>query len=94
MSEKRNLDKKIGMFQSHRHFWSNSPGTVLRMEPGRVPDPLRVHIHDENIKGEFTPEMVDPEKLINDITHDYQDHPLLNGDVFQFISFATVVPWM
>jgi len=53
-----------------------------------------VRIYDENIKGEFTLEMLDLEKLINDIKHTYQDHSLLNGDIFQSISFAPVVPWM
>ena len=94
MSGKRKLDKEIDVFQSHGHFWDNSPGTVLRTERIGNPDPLRVRIYDENIKGEFTPEMLDLEKLINDITHDYQDLPLLTGDVFQCISFAPVVPWM
>ncbi len=97
MSEKRKLDKEIGVFQSHRHFWNNSPGTVLRTECtelDHVPDPLRTRIRDENIKGEFTPEMLNLEKLINDITRGYQDRPLLNGDVFQCISFADVVPWI
>jgi len=94
LSEKRELDKEIGVFQSHRHFWNNSPGIVLRTELGVYTDPLRMRIYDENIKGEFTPEMLDLEKLINDITHAYQDLPLLDGDVFRCISFASVVPWM
>jgi len=94
LSEKRKPDKEISVFQSHRRFWDNSPGTVLRA--GRIvnPDPLRVRIYDENIKGEFTPEMLDLGKLVDDITRTYQDHPLLNEDVFQSISFAFVVPWM
>ena len=82
MSEKRKLDKEIGVFQSHRRFWSNSPGTVLRTERIANPDPLRMRIYDENIKGEFTPEMLDLGELINDITRVYQDRPLLNGSVF------------
>ena len=94
MSGKRKLDKEIGVFQSHRHFWNNSPGTVLRGESVLVPDPLRMRIYDENIKGEFTSEMLDLEKLIDDITHAYQDRPLLNEDTFQCISFASVVPWL
>ena len=94
MSEKRKLDEETGVFQSHRHFWNNSLGAVLRTGLERVPDPLRMRIYDENIKGEFTPEMLDVEKLIDDITHAYQDRPLLDGDVFQCISFANVVPWM
>jgi len=53
-----------------------------------------MRIYDENIKGEFTPEMLDLEKLIDDITHAYQDRPLLNDDTFQCISFAGVVPWL
>ena len=53
-----------------------------------------MRIYDENIKGEFTPEMLDVEKLIDDITYAHQDRPLLDGDVFQCISFANVVPWM
>ena len=94
MSEEGKLDRETGVLQSHRHFWNNSPGTVLRTERIVNPDPLRVRIYDENIKGEFTPEMLDLEKLINDIKHTYQDRSLLNGDIFQSISFAHVVPWM
>jgi hypothetical protein len=94
LSEGRKYDKKIGVFQSHRHFWNNSPGTILRVERVFDLDPLRRHIYDENIKGEFTPEMLDVEKLIDDITRAYQDRPLLNDDVFQCISFAGVVPWL
>jgi len=95
LSKEERLGKETGVFQSHRHFWNNSPRTVLRTGPGRSgADPLRVRISDENIKGEFTPEMVDVEKLVNDIARTYQDLPLLNGDVFQCISFAGVVPWM
>ncbi len=96
MSEKGKLDKEIDVFQSHRHFWNNSPGTVLRIEQrrGAALYSLRARIYDENIKGAFTPEMLDVEKLVNDIARSYQDRPLLNGDVFQCISFANVIPWM
>ena len=94
MSERRKLDKEIGVFQSHRRFWNNSSGIVLCNESEPVPDPLRVRVYDENIKGEFTPEMLDVEKLINGITHAYRDIPLLNGDIFRSVQFANVVPWM
>ena len=94
MSEKRKPDKKISMFQSHRRFWDNSPGTVLHTGLEHVLDPLRMRIYDENIKGEFAPEMLDLGELIGDITRAYQDRPLLDGDVFQCISLADVVPWM
>ncbi|GAF94214.1 unnamed protein product, partial [marine sediment metagenome] len=96
MSEKRELDKERGVFQSHRHFWNNSPGTVLRIEQGRGAAlySLRARIYDENIKGEFTPEMLDIEELVNEIARSYQGRSLLDGDVFQCISFANVVPWM
>ena len=93
MSEKE-PDKEIGAFQSHRHFWNNSPGTVLRVESEPVPNSLRMRIYDENIKGEFTPEILDIEKLLDDITHAYQHRPLLNGDVFEVVKFASVVPWL
>ena len=96
MSEKRKPDREISVFQSHRHFWNNSPGTVLRIEQGRGAAlySLRARIYDENIKGEFTPEMLDIEELVNEIARSYQGRSLLNGDVFQCISFANVVPWM
>jgi len=94
LSKERKFDKKIGVFRSHCRFWNNSPGLILRVERVFDPDPLRRHIYDENIKGEFTLEMLDVEKLIDDITHAYQDRPLLNDDTFQCISFAGVVPWM
>lgn len=82
MSEEGKLDRETGVFQSHRRFWNNSPGTILRAERIVDPDPLRMRIYDENIKGEFTPEMLDLGELINDITRVYQDRPLLNGSVF------------
>jgi len=95
LSDEGRLDKETGLLQSHRHFWNNSPGTVLRRtQLTGNSDPLRVHIYDENIKGEFTPEMLDLEKLIDDIKHAYQGHSLLNGDTFQSIPLAPVVPWM
>ncbi len=94
MSEEGKLDREIGVFQSHRHFWNNSPGIVLRTERLINPDLLRIRIYDENIKGEFTPEMLDIEKLIDDTIRAYQDLPLLNGDIFQCIELASVVPWM
>ena len=95
MSKEERLGRETGVFQSHRHFWNNSPGIVLRMGLGRSgTDPLRVRISDENIKGEFTPEMVDIERIVNDITRTYRDLPLLNGDVFQCVSFVSVIPWM
>lgn len=95
MSEKGEPDREIGVFQSHRHFWNNLPGIVLCCRLNYYSqDPLRTRIYDENIKGEFTPEMLDMEKLIDDITRAYQDLPLLNGDVFKVVQFAFVVPWM
>ena len=95
MSKERKIEGKTGVLQSHRHFWNNSPGIVLRgTQFDGNPDPLRVRIYDENIKGEFTPEMLDIENLVNDIEHSYQDCPLLNEDIFQSISFIPVVPWM
>ena len=95
MSKEERPARETGMFESHRHFWNNSPGVVLRMGLGRGgTDPLRVRISDENIKGEFTPEMVDVERIVNAIKRDYQNRPLLAGDIFQCISFAGVIPWM
>ena len=83
------------MLQSHRNFWNNSPGIVLRrIESIGSRDPLRIYIHDENIKGKFTPEMVDIERIIDHIAYIYQGLPLLDGDVFQCVSFASVIPWM
>ena len=95
MSEKGEPDREIGVFQSHRHFWNNLRGIVLCCRLNYYSqDPLRTRIYDENIKGEFTPEMLDLEKLIDDIIRAYQDLPLLNGDVFKVVQFAFVVPWM
>ena len=96
MPETSKLDKEMSVFQSHNDFWNNTPGIVLRNEPNEpiIWDPLRKRIRDENIKGNFTPEMIDLETLINTIKNDYQDRPLLSGELFQCISFANVVPWM
>jgi len=94
LSKEERLGRETGVFQSHCHFWNNSPRTVLRNERFHIPDRLAIRIRDENIKGEFTPEMLDIEKLIDDITLAYQDCPLLDGDVFQSISFVGMVPWV
>ena len=56
--------------------------------------PLRIKIHDENIKGDFTPEMLDVDKLVNDTEIVYRGRPLLNGDVFEMVQFDSVIPWM
>ena len=95
MSKNENPMGAINILQSHRNFWNNSPGLVLRRtEPSGIRDPLRSHISNENIKGEFTPKMVDTERIVKEITLNYQDRPLLCGDTFQNVSFAKVIPWM
>lgn len=93
MTEK-NLDKKKSLLQSHRNFWKNSPGTILRSGRLAYLDPLRIRVYEENIKGDFTPENLELERLIEDIKRTYQELPLLNGDIFQCIELANVVPWM
>ena len=47
----------MNMLQSHRNYWNNSPGLVLRRnESSGNLDPLKTRISDENIsQGELLP---------------------------------------
>ncbi len=97
MSEKRRLDKEAGLLQLHREFWNNSPRTVLCVQHPYHEcdcDPLRIRMYNENIKGDFPPEKLDIEKLVDDTKRAYQELPQLNGDVFECVQLAAVVPWM
>ena len=94
MPEKGKFDKESDIFQSHRDFWENLPGTVLRAKVDFTRDPLRMQIHTENIKGDYSVERLDIEKLVNDTKQAHQDRPVVNGDVFECVQLAPVIPWM
>ena len=88
------MEKEKQLIQSHREFWDNKPGLVLRSSLDFGREPFRKHVYDENIKGTFTPEMLDINWLAEAYVKAFQGRPIINGDVFEFVQFAYVVPWM
>ena len=94
MSDRNELEKENKMIHSHQKYWNNSPGLVLRGEWDYSRSPLRIRVHDENIKGDFTPEMLDIEKLVKETESACKVHPHINNDVFEFVEVDEVIPWM
>ena len=82
------------MFKSCEDYWDNKPGTVLRSALDYSRNPLRIKIHDENIKGDFSHDMLEIDKLVQDTEVTYRGRPLQNGDVFEFVQVDNVIPWM
>jgi hypothetical protein len=82
------------VFKSCEDYWNNKPGTVLRSAFIYNLGPLRVKVHDENIKGEFSEDMLDIDKLVRDTEVAHRGRSLVNGDVFEFVELDTVIPWM
>lgn len=93
MSAKRRFEEASELLQAHRNFWNNSPGTVLRSQTGYSREAYRQRIYRQNIKGELTPEKVDVKQIVEDTVEIYRDLPLRNGDAFEFVQFAYVIPW-
>lgn len=91
-------EKRFGeaepLLQVHRDFWLNKPGLVLRSQLDYTREPFRRRICFENLRGELTPGMLDLEQLTSETVQAYQHRPLQNGDVFEFVQFAYVVPWL
>jgi len=51
------------LINKHRDFWKNSPGLVLRSQLDFDREPFRKRVYNENIKGPFTPQLVDTDWL-------------------------------
>ncbi len=94
MPDQEDLTGEQIILQSHKDYWKNKSGVVIRgaLDYGR--SPLRIKIHDENIKGDFTPEMLDVDDLVKETEIVYRGRPLLNGGVFEMVQFDNVIPWM
>lgn len=93
MIDKNELeDERI--IQLHRQFWENKQGLVLRGEWDYSRCPLRIRVYDENIKGDFTPEMLDMERLVKETESVCRAHPHINDDVFEFVEVDEVIPWI
>ena len=82
------------LINKHRDFWKNSPGLVLRSQLDFDREPFRKRVYNENIKGPFTPQSVDTDWLSEAYAKAFQGRPLINGDVFEFVQYAFVIPWM
>jgi hypothetical protein len=82
------------MIKKHLDFWSNTPGIFLRSQLDFSREPFRKRVYNENIKGPFTTDMLDIDSMVQSYVKAFKGRPLLNGDVFEFIQFAFVVPWM
>lgn len=94
MADQKELTGEQRLFQSHKDYWANKSGVVLRSALDYSRNPLRIKIHDENIKGDFTAEMLDVDNLVKETEIVYRERPLLNGDVFEMVQFDNVIPWM
>ncbi len=82
------------VIQLHRQFWENKQGLVLRGEWDYGRCPLRIRVHDDNIKGDFTAEMLDIERLVKETESVCRAHPHINNDVFEFVEVDEVIPWI
>lgn len=90
----REFGKGRDIFQLHRNYWENLPSIVLRAKVDYTRDPLRMQIYAGNIKGDYSAERLDIEKLVDDTKRAYQDRSVVNGDVFECVQLACVIPWM
>ena len=94
MTDKSELEKEQEVIKPHQKYWNNSPGLVLRSEWDFSRSPLRIRVHDENIKGDFTSEMLDIDELVRETEVACRKHSVINGDVFEFVEIDGVIPWM
>ena len=94
MPDQEELTGEQRLFQSHKDYWKNKSGVVMHGAMDYSRSPLRIKIHDENIKGNFTPEMLDVGELVRDTGIAYIGRPLINGDIFEMVQFDNVIPWM
>ena len=94
MSDKSELEIERNVIDTHRKYWKNTPGLVLRGEWDYSRSPLRIRVHDENIKGDFTPEMLDVDRLVRDTETACKAHPHINNDIFEFVEVDEVIPWI
>lgn len=93
MLDERELEEER-IIQLHRQFWENKRGLVLRGEWDYGRCPLRIRVYDENIKGDFTAEMLDIERLVKETESACRVHPHINNDIFEFVEIDEVIPWL
>ncbi len=82
------------LINKHRNFWKNTPGVILRSQLDFNREPFRKRVYNENIKGPFTPQLLDTDWLSEAYAKAFQGRPIINGDVYEFVQYAFVVPWM
>jgi hypothetical protein len=82
------------LIDKHCAFWKNEAGVVLLSQLDFSREPFRKRIYNENIKGPFTSDILDIDWLVQAYVNAFQGRPVINGDVFEFVQFAFVVPWM
>ncbi len=94
LPDKKEIEIEKKLIQSHYQFWNNTPGLVLRGKWDYSRSPLRIRIHDGNIKGDFTPDMLNIERLVKETELSCKAYPPINGSVFEFVQIDNVIPWM
>ena len=94
MSDGNELAIENEMIENHGKYWKNTPGLVMRGEWDYSRSPLRIRVHDENIKGDFTAELLDVDRLVRDTETACKAHPHINNDIFEFVEVDEVIPWM
>jgi len=82
------------IINKHLDFWKNTPGVVLRSQLDFNREPFRKRVYNENIKGPFTPQVLDTDWLTQAYCEAFRGRPIINGDVLEFVQYAFVVPWM
>ncbi len=85
---------KDEVFENHLKFWANVPGFRMLCGLNRVQEPLRKRVREENIKGKYTVDMLDVDKLLEEYVAAYKDQPVMDVDTFLTIGFASVIPWV
>ena len=94
LPDKKEIEIEKKLIQSHYQFWNNTPGLVLRGKWDYSRSPLRIRIHGGNIKGDFTPDMLNIERLVKETESACKAYPPINGSVFEFVQIDNVIPWM
>lgn len=78
----------------HGKFWRNSRGKILRSNMDYSREPFRKRLVVDNIKGEVIPEHVSMDSIIAEILENYVCRSPINGDVFEYVQFPYIIPWM
>ena len=94
MSDQQEQKREDELIASLKQYWENKPGLVMRGDWDYSRSPLRVRVHDENIKGNFTADMLDIEDLVKETEKACKMYPHINRDIFEFVEVDEVIPWM